>query len=349
MHRPSERAESPPAPATEPVAPPESAPAPFEGDREPRTPPDPIAVAPDAPRRAPLSDGASDSLPSFLIPGGAPTPGPKTPGGRTLRPGDPGPSAEELAAQERTRVTGRVETFIVDDQAELRVANGLIDSYFSRLREALEKGLEDAPVFPGTSLLKQASSAWAPQAQKFGATGSTGAGAPPRAPTVSEQLYGLQQRAGDESVERPRLFAQAGRELQHLATGGGSKLVVTLELVQNVDGTLRDVKLVARSGNPTYDAYVLNAIPGSLAKLAAPPEGARGVRDDGIHTLWSVEGRVVYLRKLKELESQDAWYVAAASAAGILAGRFEETTGDIEVIDFRNPRFVCQSRLLRVY
>ncbi|MFP2957308.1 hypothetical protein ACLEPN_05605 [Myxococcus sp. 1LA] len=57
----------------------------------------------------------------------------------------------------------------------------------------------------------------------------------------------------------------------------------------------------------------------------------------------------MYLRKLKELQGQDAWYIAAASAAGILAGRFEETTGDIEVIDFRNPRFVCRSQLLRVY
>lgn len=150
-------------------------------------------------------------------------------------------------------------------------------------------------------------------------------------------------------MERPRLLAQAGQELQHLATGGGSKLVVTLELTQEVDGTLRDAKLISLSGNPAYDAYVLNAIPASLAKLAAPPTGARGVRADGIHTLWAVEGRVVYLRKLKELKGQDAWYIAATSAAGILAGRFEETTGEIEVIDFRNPRFVCRSHLLRVY
>jgi hypothetical protein len=62
-----------------------------------------------------------------------------------------------------------------------------------------------------------------------------------------------------------------------------------------------------------------------------------------------VEGRVVYLRKLKELKGQDTAYMAAALAAGMLAGRFEETTGEIEVIDFRNPRFVCQARLLRVY
>ena len=73
------------------------------------------------------------------------------------------------------------------------------------------------------------------------------------------------------------------------------------------------------------------------------------MRPEGIHTLWSVEGRVVYFRKLKDVKGEDAWYMAAATAAGVLAGRFEETTGELEIIDFRNPRFVCQPRLLRVY
>lgn len=311
--------------------------------------PETATLPPDAPRRPHQPQVGAESLPSFLVPGGALLAGPKTPSGRTLRPGDPAPSREQLAAAEEATVAGRVEEFIVDNQAQLRVANGLIDPYFSRLREALEKGLEDAPLFPGTSLVHQAGTAWASRAGSFGATGNPGAGPPPMAPTTTERLYDIQQRAGDESMERPRLFAQAGQELQHLATGGGAKLVVTLELTQDVDGTLRDAKLVSLSGNPAYDAYVLNAIPASLAKLAAPPDGARGVRADGIHTLWAVEGRVVYLRKLNELKGQDAWYVAAASAAGILAGRFEETTGEIEVIDFRNPRFVCRSLLLRVY
>jgi hypothetical protein len=170
---------------------------------------------------------------------------------------------------------------------------------------------------------------------------------------MSEQLAALQQRARNKSTEAAieglRARAQAGEQLQKLGGGGGNKLIVTLELHQALDGTLREVKLVSRSGNKAYDAYVLAAVPPSLAKLAPPPEDARGVRPDGIHTLWEVEGRVVYLRKLKDLEGQDAWYMAAAAAAGVLAGRFEETTGEIEVIDFRNPRFVLKPKLLRVY
>lgn len=288
-------------------------------------------------------------LPSALTPGEDSRPsGLPIQSGRTLRPGDAGPSREALLAEERGRVGERVQGVIDDQRATLRVANGLIDPYFSRLREALEKGLENAPVFPGTSLLDQATTNWASQSKNFGATGNPG-GPVPNAPTSSEQLKALQNRSGDRSMEGLRGRVQAGDELQKLAGGGGAKLIVTLELHQDTDGTLRDAKLVTLSGNPAYDAFVLNAVPASLAKLGAPPDGARGVKATGIHTLWSVEGRVVYFRKLKELKGQDSLYVATAVAAGMLAGRFEETTGEIEVIDFRNPRFVCQPRLLRVY
>lgn len=306
-------------------------------------------AAPDTPKQARPTERGFFPLPPSLLPGGPPVTGPKLQSGHTLRPGDPSLSPEALAAREEARVSGRVQGFIDDKQAELRVANAQIDPYFSRLREALEKSLEDAPVFDGISLLGQATHSWASQAGRFGATGNPGTGPVPAAPTVSEKLKELQERDGDESMEDLRARIQAGEELQKLAGGGGSKLVVTLELHQGPDGTLRDVKLVSTSGNKAYDAYVLSGVPPALVKLAPPPDKARGVRPEGIHTLWSVEGRVVYLRKLKDLKGQDTLYMAAAAAAGVLAGRFEETTGEIEVIDFRNPRFVCQARLLRVY
>ncbi|MFP2927062.1 TonB C-terminal domain-containing protein [Pyxidicoccus sp. 3LG] len=381
-------AEAPPAPATSPPAvPPEEA-APVEppvaeapsapeatpstapGDASPPsiagTPSDleaPPSAEPQQGSSAVAEGPTSDSprartggfypLPPSLVPGGAPSGGPKTQSGHTLRPGDPSLSPEYLAAQERARVSGRVETFIEDKQADLRVANGLIDPYFSRLREALEKSMADAPVFSGTSLLDNATQSWGSQASRFGATGNPGTGPVPMAPTVSEQLAGLNQQISEKGMEKAlealRLKVQAGEEMQKLAGGGGEKLVVTLELHQGPDGSLRDVKLVSLSGNTSYDAYVLNAVPPALAKLTPPPDQARGVRPEGIHTLWSVEGRVVYLRKLKDVKGEDAWYMAAAAAAGVLAGRFEETTGELEIIDFRNPRFVCQPRLLRVY
>jgi hypothetical protein len=83
--------------------------------------------------------------------------------------------------------------------------------------------------------------------------------------------------------------------------------------------------------------------------MAPPPAGAPGVHPEGIRSLWAVEGRVVYLKKLRDLKGEDAWYTAAMGAAGVLSGTFEETTGDVYVIDLRNPRFVVRPRLLRVY
>jgi hypothetical protein len=94
---------------------------------------------------------------------------------------------------------------------------------------------------------------------------------------------------------------------------------------------------------------VLEAVPPALVRLTPPPSEATGTRLHGIRTLWAVEGRIVYLRRLSELEGQDAWYVASAASLGLLAGRFEETTGDIYVIDVRNPKFECRPRLLRLW
>ncbi|WP_241758139.1 TonB C-terminal domain-containing protein [Myxococcus landrumensis] len=297
----------------------------------------------------PPSDGHLFSLPKTLTPGGIPLPsGSPIQSGRTLHPGDPAPSREALAAEEGERVRGRVQGFIDDQQAILRVENGLVDPYFTELRKALEKGFVDAPVFPGSPLGKQIATAWAAQAQRFGTTG-TPAGPVPQASTPTEQLKALETRLGRNTLEHLRSRVQLGSELRHVADGGGGKLVVTLELLQDADGTLREAKLVSVSGVPAYDTYVLNAVPSALAKLPPPRDGARGIKPEGIRSLWAVEGRVVYFRKAKDLKKRSALYLATALAVGVLAGRFEETTGEVEVVDFTNPRFVCQPRLLRVY
>jgi hypothetical protein len=73
------------------------------------------------------------------------------------------------------------------------------------------------------------------------------------------------------------------------------------------------------------------------------------VRPEGIHTLWEVEGKVSYRRRLSELKKEDALYAAAMAAGGILGGNFDEVKGDVWVIDLRNPKFVTKPRLLRVY
>jgi hypothetical protein len=276
----------------------------------------------------------------------------EAPRGRTIYPGDPSLSPEVLKAEEQARVSARVQTFAEDDLAKLRVENGLVHPYFSEIRSSLEKQMENAPLFDVKGNGQRIAQNYLKQAEGYGATGTTGATRRPRGPigrepsTASERLETLSK--GNPAHDSMRAFLAAGEAMQQLAEPAPD-LVIVLELQQAPDGQLRSVKVVEPSGNKAFDTYVLGAVPPALAKLTPPPAQALGVHKDGIRTLWAVEGRVVYLRKLSELEEADAWYVATAAGLGVLAGRFEETTGDVYVIDVRNPKFVCHPRLLRIW
>ncbi|WP_244239350.1 TonB C-terminal domain-containing protein [Corallococcus carmarthensis] len=271
-------------------------------------------------------------------------------GGRTLRPGDPSLSAESRAADERALVSERVQGIVDERRARDRVDTGRIHPYFGKLRAQLEKQMDAPPLFDMPSFPKQMLYAYAEKARQFGASGSPGNVPGPRQAPKPGELLG--RRARDEpGYNRLRSRVQAGEELQDFAQGVSTmKLVVTLELLQGPDGILREVKLISRSGNHAYDDYVLQAVPPALGKFPAPPPDAMGVHTDGIRSVWSVEGRVVYVRKLSEMKKgSDNVYLAALAAVGLLAGGFEETTGEVSVIDVRNPHFECRSRLLRVY
>ncbi|QAT87009.1 hypothetical protein EJ065_5475 [Corallococcus coralloides] len=324
----------------------------------------PRASADDIPRldiatRAPTPDGdrPPGSLPSNLMPSPGSstgiiitTPENSRGGGRTLRPGDPSLSAESLAAQEHARVSERVQGIVDERRARDRVDTGRIHPYFGQLRARLEKQMDAPPLFDMPSVPKQLLYSYAEKARQFGASGSPGAMPGPRKPPKPGEL--LTKRARDEpGYNRLRGLSQAGEELQDFAHGVSTrKLTVTLELLQGPDGLLREVKLISRSGNRAYDDYVLQAVPPALGKSAPPPPDAMGVHKDGIRSVWAVEGRVVYVRKVSEMKKgTDNVYLAALAAAGLLAGNFDETTGEVYVVDVRNPHFECRSRLLRVY
>ncbi|WP_245767443.1 TonB C-terminal domain-containing protein [Stigmatella erecta] len=268
--------------------------------------------------------------------------------GRTLYPGDPSLSPEVLAAEEKARVGTRVQAFAENELATLRVRNGLVDAYFGRIDTALEKQLENAPLFGGEQgRLKQMAQAYQDRAARYGAGRAGDAPVHERAaPSALERLDSLSR--GNPQDNGMRALLQAGESMQRLAEPPGG-LVVILELQQAPDGQLRSVQVVEASGNPAFDAYVVDAVPPALAGLGPPTGKALGVREDGIRSRWAVEGRVVYLRKLKDMKGQDAWYVATMAGLGVLSGRFEETTGDLEAVDLLHPRFVCRSRLLQVW
>ncbi|WP_224362650.1 TonB C-terminal domain-containing protein [Hyalangium versicolor] len=330
----------PPREAAEPPAQP--APAPSPPSQTSPAPDAPLAEQTKRPSLVPPTPSGGWSLPETV----------EAPRGRTLHPDDPSLAPEVLAAEEKARVTERVQTFVEDELAQLRVENGLVHPYFSEIRTALEKQMEKPPLFDVKGNSQRLAQSYVKRAQQYGATGTLAPSRTPKGPlgreppTASERFESISH--GNPAHDSMRAFFQAGEAMQELAEPAPD-LVIVLELQQAADGQLRSVQVVQPSGNKAFDAYVLDSVPPALARLTPPPENALGVHKDGVRSLWAVEGRVVYLRHLKELEGQDTWYLASAAALGVLSGRFEETTGDLYVIDLRNPKFVCRPRLMKVW
>jgi hypothetical protein len=296
-------------------------------------------------------------------PGGIPV-GPVTgaiPGGstgRTLRPGD-GPSPEQLRAEERERVRGRVQGFLDDGLATLRVQNGLVDSFFGDMDGALEKGLSGAPLFAYQGVLKhffkatpergQALRELLASAERYGASGS------PVALGESSGSERLEDAARSGAAgARARTQPSAVDTVDAYSRRAGA-LYAKLELEQSHTGQVLSVKLVTGSGNPLFDAYVLERVPTSLAALGPAPEHfAARARSPVVRSVWAVEGHVSFARTLKlskldELDAEDAAYLSALMPLGLLSGNFEETRGEVIIPDFRRPHFDIRTQLLRVY
>ncbi len=320
----------------------------------PQAPPENAASSP--PSDVPLAPPAAPSLrPSLKNEGWSLPVTPEKPRGRTLRPDDPSLAPEVLAAEERARVSAKVREYAVDELARLRVENGAVHPYFGGLRTALAEQLEDAPLFGLSGGIasdtvggaQHLARSYGADAEEFGATGNPG-GSVPLAPTASEKLKNL---VGDDPYyEDMRARLQAGVMLRNLGNGGRTPaLTVVLELAQAPDGTLRSVRVLQHSTNVDFDTYVLEKVAAALAALPPPPSNAAGLNPEGFHTVWAVEGRVTFRKRLSEVRPGDGLYGLFMASQRMLTGNFDESTGDVYVTDLTNPSFTCQPRLLRVY
>ncbi|HZH18158.1 MAG TPA: hypothetical protein VE057_27645 [Archangium sp.] len=354
----------PPAPpAVEPPRPPRGTP------RPPRAAPAPAPPPPGAPPPATPPATAEPEVPDvprqvrlFPGPGGlavGPSTGatPGAPTGHTWRPGD-GPSPEQRLAQERERVQGRVQGFLDDGMASLRVQNGLVDTYFGEMDKALEKGLTGAPLFAYEGVFKHFFEATPGRIQglrelvksagNYGATGSPDAVSEP---SGTDRLEDVARSGTAGARARSRPSAVDMFETYNKANGA---LHATLELEQSRTGQVLGVKLIDSSGNPLFDAYVVERVPQSLEALGPATEHFALRSKGNVRSVWSIDGNVSFSRtlrfsKLGELNAEDAAYFSALLPLGLLSGNFEETRGEVIVPDFRRPHFDIRTRLLRVY
>ncbi|WP_309887498.1 hypothetical protein [Archangium sp.] len=355
LRPPPPRGASRPPPASPPTPPPVTATAPPPASTPPEAPvPDDVPEVPDVPRAVQLFPGPGGlAVPPSL--GALPGPGGST--GRTLRPGD-GSSSAQLLAEERERVQGRVQGFLDDGMASLRVQNGLVDPFFGDMDRALEKGLSGAPLFAYQGVFKhffKANPGANPLSELLASAGRYGATGSPDAPGESRGTESMEDAlrsgaAGARARSRPSTVDVVDAYSRRAGT-----LHVELELEQSPSGQVLGVKVLVGSGNPLFDAYVVEHVPKALAGLGPAPEhfSARK-KGETVRSAWAVAGHVSFARTLKfskldELDASDAAYISALMPFGLLSGNFEETRGEVVIPDFRRPHFDIKTRLLRVY
>jgi hypothetical protein len=295
-------------------------------------------------------------LPRSDVLGGVPIEAP--PDGRrgeTIVNDGSGPSKEQIAEMNAMEAEVRVDGWMKDELATLRVANGLVDPYFTQMRKELEKRAADAPkeAWPNAAVARDLLNHYGAKAARYGATGSP---FPPGREPRPDAYESAALSRGDEPGSLVREIRNRGIPAQSLRDFANAEfadgMVAVVEIRQVSDGRLVEARIVTSSGNPSFDKHVLVTAPGSIAALPPAPETAAARDSEEIRSLWAFQGLITYKKKLRDFDPKnvsDAAYLAGTGLLGLLTGNFDETTGDIDVVDLRNPTFKVKVRLLRVY
>ena len=158
--------------------------------------------------------------------------------------------------------------------------------------------------------------------------------------------------------------------MQEFADGrAGLELYALLELRQRPSGALESVTLLRPSGLRPFDAWVAERAHhvGLSFSLDA------GAREKPLRSVWRFDGVVIYRRKLKlsKLDARAALGMISMAALSALSGlghqtpslnpgepprllgsrmpgavgRFDETTGELDMVDLTNPTYQCRVTL----
>ncbi len=289
--------EPPPAPTPPEAKKPEPAPAvkktlPKTAEREPTKKPTEASDAPtasagprsDVPRadapRAPLT--LTPTLPTLWERG---TIAVDPSRGETIHPDDPRFDKDVIAAKEKQLVKARVTGWAEDQLADARAQNGLPHPYLMALRDAgktgltrlaKERGVRASGELAGKILAQRFSSA----AESYGKGGDPKLGPPGQAPRLSEKLAQYPEQ------QAMRALAQA-TEMWSDLTHNKPLLTLTLEFRQSKSNESKTT-IIKASVDPSFDQFVLDAWPLSIARAGAPPDDA--FRTSELRSVWEIEG-----------------------------------------------------------
>ncbi len=233
---------------------------------------------------APMPEDAPRALPPLTLlprnlPGGVPVEEPPS-RGRTIRnlPGE-APDPEALAAYQAEEAKAKVEGWAADTLAVARATRGAVSPYFRQLQGTLAAQLVDPPPLDTKQLGQRMVQEQVDAIQRFGKTGS-----PVAAPEKRE--HRLEQR------NRLQAAAEAGRATNMYmvdVTSPVLALAAVVEVWQEPDGKLRELKLLESSGDPAFDVWALSRLRNALAGTLSPPDAGVGIHDEGIRSRWRLE------------------------------------------------------------
>lgn len=302
--------------------------------------------------------------------------GGESPRGVTLHPGDL-PGADELLADEQERVAGRVGGWMKQGLASARVRGGLPDPSYGELGRQLRAATDDVPRFIDTNSPKEVVGAllesWGAGAERYGKTGAPYAEPEGRLESL-ERPSELATAAAKGSPDALALasFLSAGARLQEFADGrAGVELYALVEIRQQPSGTLESVELIRPSGLRPFDAWVTER----AKEVSVSFTFDAGTRATPLRSVWRFDGVIKYRRKLdaKHLDGRAVVGMMTMAALSALSsvgnvqkaqpgqpgpdrdlgprmpafvGRFDELTGEMDMVDLTNPTYDCTVRLI---
>ncbi|MBL8916850.1 MAG: hypothetical protein JNM17_39470 [Archangium sp.] len=298
----------------------------------------------------------------------------EAPRGRTLTPSDM-PSKEEVRADEQARVEERVGGFARSMLARARATNGLPDPAYGALGAALRDATDEVPQFIDTNSPKEVGKAfaesWLAGAERYGKTGAPYAEPEGRLESIEKPsaLADAAARGSPDAINMVNFLA-AGARMQEFADGrAGLELYALVEVKQLHSGAVESVRMIRPSGLKPFDVWVVD----KANEVAVNFTFDGGLSKKPLRSVWRFDGIMKFRRKLnvKELNGRAAIGMVAMSVISALSmignetppmpgepprplgprvpslvGRFDEMTGDIDVVDFTNPTYDCKVTLL---
>lgn len=200
--------------------------------------------------------------------------------GRTLRnlPGET-PDPEALAAYQAEEAKARVEQWAAETLAVARARGGAVSPYFRQLQAGFAEQLVDPPPLDLKGAGARMAREQAEAIQRFGETGSPEA-------ALGKREQRLERR------NRLLAAAESGRGTSMYmvdVTSPVLALAAVVEVWQEPNGRLRDLKVLESSGDPAFDAWALSRLRKTLARAGSPPQQGAGLHDEGIRSRWRLE------------------------------------------------------------